>query len=71
MDVDVHVDMDVDKHNDVMSLDVDSHGTITCNRDGCCGLCLIHQRPTPPALEFYLGAVVDLKGSPPCVAPSS
>ena len=26
---------------------------------------------TPPPLEFYLGAVVDLKGSPPCVAPSS
>ena len=25
---------------------------------------------TPPALEFYLGAVVDLKGPPPCVAPS-
>ena len=34
MDVDVHVDMDVDKHNGVMSLDVDSHGIITCNRDG-------------------------------------
>ena len=23
---------------------------------------------TPQALEFYLGAVVDLKGLPPCVA---
>ena len=25
---------------------------------------------TPPALEFYLGAVADLVGSPLCVAPS-
>ena len=25
---------------------------------------------TPPALEFYLGEVVDLKTPPPCVAPS-
>ena len=27
MGVDVHVDMDVDKHDDVMSLDVDSHAS--------------------------------------------
>ena len=27
------------------------------------------RRKTPPPLEFDLGAVVDLKGSPPCVAP--
>ena len=25
--------------------------------------------PTPQAVEFYLGEVVDLKGSPPCVTP--
>ena len=33
----------------------------------------IHTPPpaeTPPALELYLGAVVDLKQPPPCVAPS-
>ena len=29
----------------------------------------VHPR-TPKALEFYLGAVVDLKGPLPCVAPS-
>ena len=55
-----------------------------CQRNGVGGfLCVIQQQQgipamdvsaagasTPPALEFYLGEVVDLKPSPPCVAPS-
>ena len=43
-----------------------------CTSPFCVGVAAraARQYATPQALEFYLGAVVDLKGSPPCAAPS-